>query len=219
MKDFFNTPLVRGNNIQVLSRGRNYFVDKGINVVDYFFNIDCTRQKTVQNLSTHTGIEVCEICGLKLFKVLDDYQSDNFIIVSPKRKLVFLDGNGMKHNCCYKQSECFTRAGVVEIDPVNNNSEIYVPTFEEFISSKAEQYPSEAIALVLFAKQNYEDSIRPFISYWLHKEIDKTNLILFLNQLSNIVEEHSSIYDGDMSNRIMQLVGIKTDKWSKNESV
>lgn len=220
MRDQFGTVMKRGKNISVLHRARNHYVEKGIRIKDYYFSTDCSNKRVVKG--DEEFLQKCDICSLPLFKFLvnEHVETGNKVVVVPKRKLMFIDSDNVKHMACYKQSECLHR---VDETPCDEAILPEVPSFEEFLGSDSELLTgSESTSeteLVRSAKAHFNNSVKPFISFWRDKEITKKNMMSFLVNFKTMLGDHLIYYEEytdshphnnhlAIENKILALIGI-----------
>jgi hypothetical protein len=217
MRDPYGTVMKRGQNMSVLNRARNHYVDKEIRIKEYFFSLDCSQRKVVKG--DEDFLEKCDICKLPLFKFIltEHLETGSKVIVVPKRKLLFVDSNSVHYSCCYKQGECLAR---VHEEPNDEPLAVVVPTFEEFIGSDSQSSSVDVLEIERSAKLSYDHHVKPFIAYWRDKEITKNNMMKFLVNFKTLLEGHLIYYDeytGDyphnnhlaIENKILALIGVR----------
>lgn len=200
-RNTFGTSVKVGTSIDTLDRAAIFFEQKkNIRIVKYYY---CDEPSEREAVWIKPGdLKRCEICGREVYHVKYDYtESDEGVKkFSQKKHLIFIDNAGSQHYVCYGLNWCFKRMGF-HCPPRPSNREVSIsetlplPSFEEFHCLEDDIFNlSQEQAFLHSLKSSYEFKILPILRKWMHKEINKSNVLSFTRDWGRVYD-HLLFYD------------------------
>lgn len=186
----FGAKVKEGNNLEILKKGREYFLRyEDVYVVRYYC---CTDNAVKDEKWVSKGdLKSCEICGKKLFQKKEGKSShiEDGAKFKQKKHMIFVDRQGDEHHTCYGLEWCFGNIGFKqkENDIYEGEEELFSPPeFGEFLPLMDEEYSGLNKKIVESAKISYETVVEPFMKQWAFTDIDKTNVLQFMSSLERL---------------------------------
>lgn len=208
----FGCVLKEGDNLSVLKKAKWWFKKKhNVDIIKYFYSRDYAVRPG--KFLSEQDLKKCEICGNKLYDIVDSNKLHNLnnSHVKHKSHLVFLDSLGSKHKTCYQMNWCFKRVG--EVPDTSKDIKIDIPTFEKFVDIQTQPIPDSHEEMVIQEiKQHYNKHLRSFLLKWSSTEITKTNVLDFIKDLDFIEHNYLNWFEkpgyGQMLKKIYNFIGI-----------
>jgi len=209
MLDAFGVQVQPGTSLKTLNSGQGYFQSEGISIVRYNFTTDSCKQRRAKTLALG-DLKKCTICEQNLYEASAAEEP----IVRQKKMLIFLDASGREYSTCYKLKSCLTRVGFKS--GKNHYIEYRPPTFMEFLDVSEEELSTSAKDrdLMESATVSYERYVVPFISKWVNRALDKSNVLEFVEDHMKL-SPHFVYYEETEEKqaaraKILTMIGVTT---------
>lgn len=214
MKDKFGNKK-EGQNISTLKDAQYYFEKKSYNIIRYYFDTkpnEINKKDLVDN-----DDKMCEVCGKSLLKMSEDTKHGltDQIKVRLKKHFVFIDSAGGTHYTCYCLNTCIKHHTDYDLrEGQSVVSEYEVPDAESFFSS----YINLSKIDSSFRKslvRHYDNYVKPFLNKWVFKNINKTNVLDFIYDLSSLDEKFTKLFietERDYKffrSKIFRIIGVE----------
>jgi hypothetical protein len=200
-RNTFGTIVKVGTSIDTLGRASVFFSQKKeVKIVKYYYCDEPSEREAIW--IRPADLKKCEVCSREIYHVKYDYtESDDGVKkFSQKKHLVFIDSAGGQHYTCYGLNWCFKRVGF-NCPPRHSardnclDETLPVPSFEEFHCIEDESFNLEQEpAFVISLQESYVKKVVPLLKRWMHKEINKENVMVFMRDWIK-VNEHLLFYD------------------------
>ena len=201
-RNTFGTSVKVGTSIDTLDRAAIFFEQKkNTRIVKYYY---CDEPSEREAIWIKQGdLKKCEVCAREIYHIKYDYtETDEGVKkFSQKKHLIFIDNAGSQHYTCYGLNWCFKRVGF-HCPPRPSNREVSLvetlplPSFEEFHSLEEQDFfnLNTEHSFAVSIKSSYENKVLPVLRKWMHKEIDKSNVLSFTRDWGKIYD-HLLFYD------------------------
>lgn len=211
----FGALMKRGQNIKILTEGREYFEEfYGARIVEYEFTND-TPTRPKEHIPK-TAMRCCSVCGKELYQfVTSGYDAETEevqVAVRASSHLVFVDMAGKQWPTCFKLNSCFKAIGFVP----HTQSQVFLkpPKWDEFHDLEISPDNEMAEMLLNSLKANYQSVVYPFMLEWCNKDVTKRNVMKFWTDFGIVKRSHLKFFEGDASKKavatkILSAVGIR----------
>jgi len=214
----FQTELKEGSNLEVLSKARQWFSEKGVTVERYLF---CTSNKGRNKSALDEGdLHECEICGWNLYRMDEEsrYNTSADIKIVQKKHLIFIDSCGHKHHTCYGLNRCLERAEFsLDEDAPLRDAEFNAPTFRELARPELNLGQlDEAVRKSIVSA--YKSKVVPFLEKWAKQKVDKKNVYEFILSLRVIEDRFLYLYCNSqrevtlLKHKILTIIGVEYEE-------
>lgn len=200
-RNTFGTVVKVGTSIDTLGRASVFFNQKkAVKIVKYYYCDEPSEREAIW--IRPTDLKRCEVCSREIYHVKYDYteNEDGVKKFSQKKHLVFIDSAGGQHYTCYGLNWCFKRIGFNCPPRKPSKDESFdetlpVPSFEEFHCIDDEDFETESDPVFMKSlEESYDSKVVPLMKKWMHKEINKTNVMMFMKDWIK-ASDHLLFYD------------------------
>jgi hypothetical protein len=217
-RNTFGTSVKVGTSIDTLDRASVFFEQKKeVKIVKYYYCDEPSEREAIW--IRPTDLKKCEVCSREIYHVKYDYtqNEDGTKKFSQKKHLVFIDNTGSQHYTCYGLNWCFKRIGFHCPPKLGRREDsltetLPIPSFEEFHAIDDEDFNLDKdSAFIVSIRESYDSKVLPLLKKWMHKDINKTNVLGFMRDWLK-VSDHLLFYDDDgkalFLRKIYNILGI-----------